>query len=215
LRSKSYGWTAKLYSTVERLAFGSQLMRARLALLTHLLSAQHILILGEGDGRFLQALRRENPSATVVVVDRSRRMLNRAAGRLPPGCPNVNFMQKDAVEFLETCTTTFDAIVTMFLLDCLTPDEVAKVVHLGTLKLAPAGKWLWADFVVPGKGARRIAARVMLTLLYWFFRATTDTSGSTLVDAAPYFQSAGLRVVATAKALFGLVEARCLTQNPA
>lgn len=187
-------------------------MRARLALLPELRTAKRILIIGEGDGRFLAALHRQNPDSNVVVIDRSRRMLDRAARRLPACASNVRFIQHDATEFLATLepSTRFDAIVTLFVLDCLTATEVETMVQCAVRRLTPGGAWLWADFAVPQSWPLRWVAKVMLRLLYWFFRATTDTSGSTLVDVRPVFTHVGLRVQTSAFALGGLVQARYL-----
>lgn len=211
-RRKSYGWTAAVYSTAERLVFGNQLMRARLALLPELQLATRVLIVGEGDGRFLAALVRQNPHSSIVVVDRSRRMLDRAAYRLSAATPNVRFVQQDATEFLAELepSTTFDAIVTLFVLDCLTATEVDALVGTAARRLTPGGAWLWADFSVPRAWPLRWVAEVMLQLLYWFFRATTDTSGQNLVDAGPVFTRVGLHEQVSSYALGGLVRARYL-----
>lgn len=212
---KSYGWTASIYSAAERLVFGSGLMRARLVLLPTLERATTILILGEGDGRFLEALVRQNPNARITVVDRSKRMLARAAERVGV-CPNAHFAQQDASDFLAALpqTRTYDAIVTLFVLDCLTASEVQLLVHQAAAKLAPNGGWLWADFAIPSSGPFRLIARMMLTLLYCFFRATTDTSGTSLVDTTPHFEAAGLRVVTRASGMFGMVETQYLQTEP-
>ena len=212
---KSYGWTARFYGHAEQLVFGSQLMRARLALLPKLHTATRILILGEGDGRFLSALVEQNPGSTIVVVDRSQRMLARAARRLPEGTTFVHLIQQDATEYLTRLEASerFDAIVTLFVLDCLTPPEVAALVRLATRRLAPGGAWLWGDFFVPLNGPFRFVARLMLTLLYRFFRATTDTTASFLVDTGPHFEAAGLRVAASSSSLCGMVAVRYMVSG--
>jgi ubiquinone/menaquinone biosynthesis C-methylase UbiE len=208
-RRKSYGWTANVYSAAERAVFGSQLMRARLAWLHTLYGANTILILGEGDGRFLNALVQQNPNATIVVVDRSQRMLARAQRRLAGSANTVHFVQQDAANFLTALEGSrhFDAIVTQFVLDCLPPAEVASLVRLATQRLAKGGTWLWADFFIPKSGPLRTIARIMLTILYWFFRATTDTSAQFLVDPTAHFYAHGLRLKGSSSALCGMVKA--------
>lgn len=194
--------------------FGNQLTRARLGLLSHLKFARRILLLGEGDGRFLRALVDQNPHSNIVVVDRSRRMLARARRRVP-NAANVRFIQSDAQQFLSdsNAPSAFDAIVTLFVLDCLDAQEVEMLVRQAGERLTPTGAWLWADFVVPRSGLSRPVARVMLRFLYWFFRTTTDTSATTLIDPTPHFEALGLNTLARTSTLCGMVQSRYMCRG--
>ena len=43
----------------------------------------------------------------------------------------------------------FDAVVTLFFLDCFTPKAVRALVGRARAGLRPGGLWIWADFAVP------------------------------------------------------------------
>ena len=80
--TRNFDGLAKIYRLLEWLAFGQILETARFSHLDALKGCRRVLILGEGDGRFLARLIRQYPDLTVVCIDRSRTMLARAAGRL-------------------------------------------------------------------------------------------------------------------------------------
>ena len=62
----AFGRLAYVYEGLERTVFGGLLTRARNACLDELDEADTILILGEGDGRFLLSLLGRHPRAHVT-----------------------------------------------------------------------------------------------------------------------------------------------------
>ena len=112
-----FGRLAGIYEGLERLAYGDLLMRSRTALLNSLAHAENVLILGEGDGRFLVELLKTNPSCSVTVLDSSAGMLGRAETRVPESAMSrVTFRHADALT--ETfAPDAYDALVSCFFLD--------------------------------------------------------------------------------------------------
>src|SRR5260370_31911916 len=90
------GRIAPLYRWIEYAAFGRALQRRRVALLPEVADARHVLVLGDGDGRFLEKLVHQNPRACVDYVDLSGRMLELARERV--GTELVTYHQADALE---------------------------------------------------------------------------------------------------------------------
>ncbi|MEZ5317031.1 MAG: class I SAM-dependent methyltransferase [Vicinamibacterales bacterium] len=198
---------ARLYLPLERLAFGRALDRTREALLPHLASCRRVLILGEGDGRFLARLLRASPHPTVECVDASRRMIARAAGRLSSDeRARVTFRQADA-RTLTVPPASVDAVVTCFFLDCFTAPEVEAIVAAVAPALRPGGRWLWADFAVPPHGLARWQARAWLPTLYAFFRWRTGISARALPPAHRALTAAGLAEQTRTRLRGGLLEA--------
>jgi Trans-aconitate methyltransferase len=74
---------ARWYRWAEYGAFGRALEKRRFYFLDTLSAPRRVLMLGEGDGRFLQALARRHPGAVIDYVDSSARMLALAQGRTP------------------------------------------------------------------------------------------------------------------------------------
>jgi SAM-dependent methyltransferase len=185
---------AALYRPLEYLAFGRDLERARLAHLEHLADCRDILVLGEGDGRFLARLVQAAPAARIRCVDASAAMLARAAGRLAgTAAPaRVTFECADALR-LDWPPRSYDAVVTLFFLDCFPPDQVAALIARLASAVRPGALWSWADFAVPPTGWGRLKARAWLALLYAFFRWTTGLAARELPPAEDLLGRAGFR----------------------
>lgn len=71
----SFDAIAPYYRWLERVTAGPLLQRCRTEFLHELKDARNILLLGEGRGRFLMELLRQNPEAHITCVDASARML--------------------------------------------------------------------------------------------------------------------------------------------
>jgi ubiquinone/menaquinone biosynthesis C-methylase UbiE len=162
---------APWYRAVEFLAFGRDLERARFHFLPRIAGAAEILLLGEGDGRCAERLAALAPQARITCVDSSPGMIRRAQARLAgrPGGDRVAFVCADVFAY-DPGPRRFDAVATLFFLDCFTPAEVAALVARVGSFLAPGAPWLFADFQVPPAGWARRRARVWLAFLYAFFR---------------------------------------------
>ena len=130
------------YSWIEKVAFGGMLQWCRTALVSDLADARRVLILGEGDGRFVQAFLAHNPAASVHVVDGSPRMIALACHRA--GCERVTWQVADA-RAVEPPRAEYDLIVTNFFLDCFGPDDLARLIPRVAVALQPGGRWLVAD----------------------------------------------------------------------
>ena len=88
---------ARWYRWLEYLGWGRGLERRREQFLPETSDARHVLMLGEGDGRFLAAFLRANPHAEVDYVDLSVGMLalaEKRAGAAATG--RVRFHHADA-----------------------------------------------------------------------------------------------------------------------
>jgi len=184
---------ARSYRWLERLAFGGALQRCRVALIEHMRNASNVLILGEGDGRFLQEFLRVNTGAKITVVDSSKEMIRLAGERTGP-VDRVEFVHAD-IRDVELPDEAYDLIVTNFFLDCFDQRGVEDVVEAVSKKLAISGYWLWSDFAIPESGFGRLPARCVIGLLYWFFRRTTKLEASELVDPGPVFLNHRFEVV--------------------
>ncbi len=60
----------------------------------------------------------------------------------------------------------FDAVVTMFVLDCQSPDEVTALVQRLADGLRGDHVWLFADFSMPARGWRWLRARLLTAALH-------------------------------------------------
>ncbi|MDQ2770178.1 MAG: class I SAM-dependent methyltransferase, partial [Bacteroidota bacterium] len=83
----------------------------------------------------------------------------------------------------------FDAIVTFFVLDCIELAEMPAALDQLDRALAPAGRWLLADFRYASGGWRRALHRAM----FGFFRLTTGLRADFIPDFAADLHTRGLR----------------------
>lgn len=182
---------APVYRWLECLAFGMDLETARFFHFDHLRERRHVLVLGEGDGRFLEQLVRHFPCLAVDCVDASAAMLQRAKARLTPAeNSRVTFRNEDAL-LADFGVGAYDAVVTLFFLDCFTTEELAGLIDRVQLALCEDACWLWADFALPPHGWRRWRAEIWLRGLYLFFRWQTELTARELPPMEGLLREAG------------------------
>src|SRR5205085_12587628 len=87
----SFDAIAPWYRTLETIAFGQSLQRARDACLAEISAPRRALIVGEGNGRFLCELLRAHPALEVDCVESSKQMIELAQERIGPNANRVRF----------------------------------------------------------------------------------------------------------------------------
>lgn len=183
---------ARAYRTLERLAFGGALERARFAHLPALAGCRDILVVGDGDGRCVARLAAIVPDARIHCVDASAAMLALLRARIAPADRARISCEQADIRTMALPVRAYDAVLTMFVLDCLTDEEVARLAARLARALRPGGRWLFVDFSIPAGGWRRLRARAWVALLYTFFRWTTGLTVSSLPASEAIIASAGL-----------------------
>jgi ubiquinone/menaquinone biosynthesis C-methylase UbiE len=189
----SFDTVAPWYRTLETIAFGNALQRARVACLGEIGSPRRGLIVGEGNGRFLAALLHQQPLIRIDCVDSSQRMLDLARRRISETNPNqidrVASLQRDIASW--SPNDRYDLIVTHFFLDCFEMKEVGNIVARLAQAAAPNAVWLLADFRIPDGGLARAHAQALLSLMYAFFRGVAGIAARELVNPSPFLRVEG------------------------
>lgn len=192
---RNFDRLAPVYRAIEHAVFGGNLHRCRVAFVGRVADARRVLVLGEGDGRFLADFCRANPTAAVDVIDLSPGMVARARRRLGSN-PRVRFVVADA-RTAAFPSAGYDLIVTNFFLDCFPPADLGPLVDRLAAALAPDGRWVVGDFRLPaGPAAVRTRSAAKLAVMYAFFRIATRLPATRLADPAPFLRAAGLTPVA-------------------
>lgn len=190
----SFDAVAPWYRTLETIALGNSLQRARVACLTEIGPPRRALILGEGNGRFLVEFRRMYPVVQVDCVDASERMLALARERLGAGnLQGVRFLHYDLRQWTPA-PARYDLIVTHFFLDCFPEPELSEVVAKLSRAATPDAAWLLADFAVPEAGLGRLQARLWLPAMYAFFRLIAGIAARQLVNPSPFLRAHGFNL---------------------
>lgn len=192
----SFDTLAPVYRWMEMVLAGNKLQYCRTAFLKEIPMPQHILILGEGHGRSLVECRCQFPSARIACVDSSQGMLAQARENL--ACHGLT---EDSVEFVHADVLSwtpsqgkYDLIITHFFLDCFRPDQLEVLVPLLASAGTPDAQWLVADFQVAPSGWRRVRSRIILWMLYRFFRVTTHLPADQLAPPDSFMEAAGFHL---------------------
>jgi SAM-dependent methyltransferase len=194
---------ARAYRWLETISFGGALERARFAHIDRLTGCRNILLLGDGDGRFLARL--AGSGASIRSIDASAEMLKLAAARVAPGDRGrVTFECADALA-VDLPPDTYDGVATLFFLDCFTETQTADLVAKMARSLTPQATWLFADFAVPERGVSRVIARAVTSSLYVFFRWRTGIAARHLPDSETEIGRAGFTPVAASTFVSGLL----------
>jgi SAM-dependent methyltransferase len=198
---------ARIYRWAEYLCLGTALRRTREHFLPQLEGRRHAVALGDGDGRFLARLLRQQPHLDAVAVDTSAAMLQllqqRCLRTAPDAAGRLRTVQVSALDLPPQPEA--DLIVTHFFLDCLTQNEVETLARKLSGEVAPGTLWLLSDFGEPRPRALRPLAALYIRSLYLAFRVLTGLRTSTLPDPQTALRSAGFERIARAERLFGLL----------
>ena len=191
---------ATFYRWLEYAVFGRALERRRAAFLTEASRARRVLALGDGDGRALAALVAAAPSARIDYVDSSATMLTLARARA--GTDRVRYRQADArqmdlSDFRESGSQSsealgeskYDLIVTHFFLDCFDDEGLRALVEKTARAAAPAACWIVSEF-----RPATVYARLLIAIMYAFFRKATGLETRRLADHHPHFRRNGFRL---------------------
>jgi ubiquinone/menaquinone biosynthesis C-methylase UbiE len=174
---------APWYLFLETISFGNQLQQCRISQIAELKEVKNVLILGDGNGRFLESLLKSNCNAEIESLDISRNMIGLANARITP-LPNnsqVVFIHTDVFDWnFPKCK--YDLIVTNFFLDCFTYSELTNLLEKISLSLKPQGKLIYGDFNVPNSLLIKTLTSLLLYGMYLFFRIFTQISANSLYD---------------------------------
>ncbi|MGB0580603.1 MAG: class I SAM-dependent methyltransferase [Limisphaerales bacterium] len=200
---------APYYQLIERVTAGNAAQKCRTTLLGYLQNKRNILLLGEGNGRFLETLLQVAPAARITVVDSSPRMMTLLRQRMDKqgvSLERVKLVEADVRDWVIT-PKVYDAMVTNFFLDCFRPVELQSLIHRLAESIREDGLWLIADFREPPQLMRRVRAKVILKLMYGFFRRTTKLSAKRLTAPDEHLEDAGFRLQERELQSLGLMHA--------
>ncbi len=186
--SRGYDFLARFYDLLAFALFGNRLKKCREALIQDLPSTGEALILGGGTGSFLRALAKTGKTRSILFVDLSPRMVEKARRGMKP--TRLEAAHECSLEFQTANVLSlpsgprFDLICTNFFLDSFEPAELKRITDHVHGMLCPDGLWYFSDF--------QGGPRPLLALLYWFFRVTCRISARRLPDYEGEFRRLGL-----------------------
>jgi ubiquinone/menaquinone biosynthesis C-methylase UbiE len=203
----SFDALAPHYRWMEVVLAGEKLQRCRTAFLNEVPAARNILLMGEGHGRCLVECCRRFTDAHVVCVDASESMLAQARRQLTAqnaGSTRVEFIRADVLNWSPP-SKAFDLITTNFFLDCFREDQLERIIVRLAGATAPGANWLLADFQIPLTGPKRIRSRLIVWIMFTFFRATARLPANHLTVPDSFLHRAGFILHRRVESEWGLL----------
>ena len=199
---------ASAYRWIEYAAFGRQLERHRFLFLDATDDRQRAFLVGDGDGRFLVRLAIHNPRIEIDCLELSGRMIDVARKRLHDAnirdCSRIRFIQADIRQF-ELAPGAYDLIVTNFLLDCFSSEDLNEVLPALRRSCTCGAKWLISEFQNPRRGWKGWHAKVWLRSMYLFFGLTTQLETQSLPRYEEILSQIGFNLALKATSRAGLI----------
>ncbi|MGB3467649.1 MAG: methyltransferase domain-containing protein [Cyclobacteriaceae bacterium] len=178
----NFNFIAPFYDLLKRAVYGDSLLKAELSHLTYIQPGSHVLVLGGGTGKLLEAL----PARCYIdYVERSSKMIRLAKKRKYAG--NINFIHADYLEF--QTKQQYDWIITSFFLDVFIEKNLRIVCSKLLSQLDAGGRLLATDFH-PAEGHR---GKVMLQLMHIFFKLVSGLESNRLKNIQEFLREAGFR----------------------
>lgn len=161
---------ASLYDFLKRLVFGIQLDRATNHSLNQIPSNSRILIIGGGTGKILQNF---NSTHQIKYLEFSTTMLKKAEQLNTKA--KVDFIQADILDW--RTDEKFDFIITPFVLDCFSEDQLNLMFFKLKNILYSEGKWIQIDFY-----PKNFIHQLLIKIMYVFFNLMVDLKIKNLAD---------------------------------
>ena len=187
---------APFYRAMESVAAGRKLQKCRISFLNDIATPKNVLILGDGNGRCLAEFARKFPKAQFTVIDSSERMLALARKRIEQSIQeplSIQFLHADAQD-CQYPKRKFDLIITHFFLDCFKTRELEKLIPKIAEAAAPGANWLIADFREAPKGIAKWRSRIILKMLYQFFKTFSHLSADHLTPPDRILKQSGYSI---------------------
>ena len=202
--SSQFDRVAFFYPALEWLVFRRHLDRARQAFIGVVLEASRVLLVGEGNGRFLRSLMTSKISGWVTVVEKSAAMVQCAKDRIA-GIPRDVFVEFLEADFLEwQPEKQFDCAVTHFFLDQFNPPTQLAITQKIAELTPENGTWINVDFLPP----HTLGSNLLMWLQYTFFRMLTRIEAKRCFDESSVAAASGWVIAETIPYLGGLIAAK-------
>lgn len=179
----NYDPVAGFYDGLSRAVFANRIYHAQLFLLHVIPPKARILIVGGGTGWILEEIaRRQEAGLRITYVEISAGMLALSKRRYT-GANGVDFIHGPIQEI--QLDNFYDIIITPFLFDNFSDETLKKVFHKLDHHLNKGGYWLFSDFQLQ---QNKLSQKLLIKIMYLFFRITCNVEASRLPDFGRLFQ---------------------------
>lgn len=172
------------YDLISSAIYGKAILKAQIHFLNQIPENAEILVLGGGSGKFLHYMPKHLKQIT--FIDASINMLALAKANAPDVLqPKILWVH--ATEDWLHPSLKYDVIITYFYLDLFPPAKLNRVMKILWGSLQKGGLWLMCDFQVSQQRKHAWWQKLLVKLMYLFFKATSRIEANKLALFDPYF----------------------------
>lgn len=184
---RNYDAIAWFYDRLARVIFGRVLINAQLFLLRAIIPGSDMLIVGGGTGWILEEItKRHSSGLNITYIDASPKMIELARKR-DVGANKVAFIAAPIEQAL--LAGPYDIVITPFFFDNFNDNTMRHIFTAIDSRLGVDGAWLYCDF----RNTEVLWQKMLLRVMYLFFRVTCGVEATMLPDAEGCFRDAGYR----------------------
>lgn len=177
---------APVYDSLSRMVYGRSIVSAQMHFLKYIPEGANVLIVGGGTGWIMEALFAVNKTCSIVYIEASQKMLQKARSR-------IGIHDRSRVVFLLQSEIPseglYDVIITNFFLDLFPHHRLEQIIQQLKDRVKHNGIWIVTDFVDGG----RLWQRMLLKLMYLFFVGVSKIEATTLPPWQVLLADAGMR----------------------
>lgn len=199
-----FDFVAPYYDSISKLVFGSVIEKTKTSLFSNITHRSKVLFIGGGSGYSLERLLNTKENLVIDFVDPSHKMILKAKNRVKDSSV-VNFHQIHIEEF---SGDAYDFVITEFFFDLFGQKKIIELVRIISSKINKNGNWIDTDFREPSNFNNKI----ILKLMYQFFKITVNIDSNKLVYTKPIFKNAGLKIIVEEKSSTGFISSQLIAR---
>lgn len=196
----SFDRLAPVYDLLAGWVFQGAIQRAQRLFLAEIPYQADVLFLGGGTGSLLPVIFRWQPAGRITYVEASSAMLSRAqrtVERYRTAYPNRS---RPAVTFIHGSEedlpgpATYQVVITNFVLDMYSDEDLPGLMQRIQSHCSDSTCWIFTDFRVSTGAVRSGWQRLLLRVMFRFFRLTAGLSVHRLPDYGRHFRALGWQI---------------------
>jgi ubiquinone/menaquinone biosynthesis C-methylase UbiE len=195
----SFDVIAPVYDLLSRAVYGRSIVTAQQYMLKYIPEGSSVLIVGGGTGWIIEELFAINTTCTVVYMEASQKMLEKAQAR-------IHGIDQSRIQFLLQTEIPseglYDVVITNFFLDLFPSGKLVRIIQQLKNLIKDDGSWIVTDFVDDGKRWQQL----LLNLMYFFFRNVSKIEAAVLPPWRLLLAETGIQKMETKRFYAGFIE---------
>jgi tRNA (cmo5U34)-methyltransferase len=166
---------AKIYDVLNKFVFGKRMVDAQTFFLPEVPKHAKVLILGGGTGWLLRELVKRNATCEIWYIEASSTMLELSKKVTDNAKQRIHYIHGTQSSIPENIS--YDIVITNFFLDLFSERSCEEVIKKIGASLHPPCRWIVTEFE-----NTYWWHRLLLKIMYLFFRVTSNVEASKLPD---------------------------------